>query len=143
MENILDIYNKTNNFGRLINMTFDEVQSGHVIYRMPVSKNILATPTTAHGGAIAGFMDAIIGIAALSSVVNEQKLVSTVEYKINFIKPAMHNDELTGVGKVIQKGKRIIVSKGDIFNQNKDLIATALGTFNAYPFEKSDIFSSL
>ena len=37
---------------------------------------------------------------------------------------------------MIQKGNRIIVTQGEIFctNQNR-IVATAIGTFNAYPGE--------
>ena len=123
-------------------MTFEVSQPGQVIYTMPVTENILATTSAAHGGALAAFMDSIIGVASLSSVAEEGKLVSTIEFKINYLKPAFLNDELRGIGKVIKKGKRIIISKGEIFNQKDELLAICTGTLNAYPIEKSDILRS-
>jgi len=99
----------------------------------------LATPTAIHGGMLAAMMDGIIGVAALSAVAKENKLVSTVEFKINYFKPAFLGDQLTGKGKVDHKGNRIIHASGEIYNQKNELIAKALGTLNAYPFEKSDI----
>ena len=143
MKNLLELYNKINNFGRLLNMTFEVIEPGSVIYKLAISKDLLATTSAAHGGALAAFMDAIIGVASLSAVAEEQKLVSTVEFKINFLKPALLNDQLTGIGKVIQKGKRIIIAQGEIVNQNNELLAICTGTLNAYPIEKSDVFNSL
>jgi uncharacterized protein (TIGR00369 family) len=136
MEKLLELYNKMNNFGRLINMTIEEVEHGEVRYALPITDELLATPTAAHGGAIAAFMDSIIGVAALSAVAHENKIVSTVEFKINYLKPAVMGDQLLGIGKVIQQGKRIIISQGEIFNQNNELLAIATGTLNAYPAEK-------
>lgn len=131
---LLELYKEINNFGSLLKMDFEVVSPGHVEYHMTVTKDLLATQTAAHGGALAGFMDAIIGVASLSAVAEEQKLVSTVEFKINFLQPALLNDQLKGEGKVIQKGKRIIVAEGKIYNQNDELLCTCLGTLNAYSY---------
>ena len=142
MESPLVLYNKINNFGRLLDMKFEVTEPGRIIYSMPVTEDILATTSTAHGGALAAFMDAIIGVASLSAVAEEGKLVSTVEFKINYLTPALLNDQLRGFGKVIKKGKRIIITQGKIFNQKDELLAICTGTLNAYPIEKSDILSS-
>lgn len=103
----------------------------------------MATPTAIHGGMLAAMMDGIIGVAALTTVASEQKIVSTVEFKINYLKPAFLGDLLTGKGKVDHKGNRIIHASGEIYNQKNELIAKAIGTLNAYPIEKSDIVQYL
>jgi len=139
MEDLITIYNKTNQFGQENNFILNIVNDGEITYEMEVKEKHLATPTTIHGGVLSALMDATIGVAALSATYKNNQLVSTVEFKINFIKPAFLGDTLKGFGKIDNKGKRIIFSSGSIFNQNGDLIATGMGTFNAYPFEKSDI----
>jgi len=88
---------------------------------------------------LAAMMDGVLGVAALSLSASENKLVSTVEFKINYFKPVHLSDNLTGYGRVDHKGKRIIISSGEIYNQNKELVAKGMGTFNAYPFDKSDV----
>ncbi len=88
---------------------------------------------------IAAMMDGVIGVAALSLVASEGRLVSTVEYKINYFKPVNLGDILLGKGKVDNIGQRIIHSSGEIYNQNNEVVAKAMGTFNAYPIEKSDV----
>lgn len=122
-----------------MDMEVEITEPGNITYYLTVKKEHLATPTAMHGGAMSGFMDAIIGVAALSVVAKENKLVSTIEFKINFLKPAYLNDQLKGIGKVIKKGNRIIIARGDVYNQHEELIATATGTLNAYPFDKSDL----
>lgn len=117
------------------------IKSGVITYEMEVLQKHLATPTAMHGGMLAAMMDGILGVAALSAVANENKLVSTVEYKINYFKPAYLGDLLKGEGRVDHKGKRIISSSGEIFNQNGEMIAKAIGTLNAYPYEKSDLIN--
>lgn len=139
MEKLLKIYNQTNQFGRENNLKLTVIKPGEITYEMEVLPKHLATPTVIHGGMIAALMDGVIGVAALSLVAPENKLVSTVEYKINYFKPAFLGDVLIGKGKVDHQGKRIIHSSGELYNQHNELIAKAMGTFNAYPFEKSDV----
>ena len=142
MESPLVLYNKINNFGRLLDMKFEVSEPGRVIYSMPITEDILATTSAAQGGAMAAIKEAKIGVASLSAVAEEGKLVSTVEFKINYLKPAFLNDQLRGFGKVIKKGKRIIISQGEILNQKDELLAICTGTLNAYPVEKNDILGS-
>lgn len=142
MENFTEIlmakYAETNQYGRTNGMELISYENGHIEYRMEITKEHLATPTTAHGGIIAGYMDGIIGVAALTESSKNLNLVSTVEFKINYLKPAFVGDVLLGSGFIISAGKRIIIAKGEIKNEKSgELIAVAIGTFNAYPYQKS------
>jgi len=139
MEKLIEIYNQVNHFGRENNMILTVVKPGEIIYEMEIKEKHLATVTTAHGGVIAAMMDGVLGVAALSLVAQDRKLVSTVEFKLNYFKPAYLGDVLKGHGKVDFSGRRILSCSGEIYNQKGDLVAKAMGTFNAYPFEKSDM----
>lgn len=120
-------------------MDYKVISPGHIEYNMLVKEEHLATKTAMHGGALAGLMDGVLGVAALSMVQIEEKAVSTIEFKINYLNAAFLGDILKGEGKVISRGKRILIVEGKIYNQKNELIVTATGTFNAYPFEKSDM----
>lgn len=139
MQKLIELYNQVNQFGLENDLKLSIIKPGEIIYKMEVLKKHLATPTAIHGGMISGMMDGVLGVAALTTVAKDEKLVSTVEFKINFIKPAFLGDKLTGKGKVDHKGNRIIHASGEIYNQNNELIAKAIGTLNAYPISKSDI----
>lgn len=136
MNEILKAYDKTNEFGRLFNMTYEIIKPGEVEYAMTVNSSFLATSKAMHGGALAGFMDAVVGVAALSVSSLKRNVVSTIEIKINYLKPVFLNDQLKGIGTVVSEGNRIIVCKGVIYNQNAELVAIATSTLNAYPFSK-------
>ncbi|MBX7095204.1 MAG: PaaI family thioesterase [Flavobacteriales bacterium] len=136
MKAIIDEYNKVNHFGRFLGMHFNILSPGEVEYHLEITESLLATETAAHGGVLAGFMDAILGVAALSVVAEEGKRVATLELKISFLAPALCNDQLSGKGSVIKKGSRIVFSEGSIYNQNGLLIAKGSGTFTAYPAEQ-------
>lgn len=135
-EKILELYNEMNNFGRMMNMHFEVIRAGEIVYHLEITAEHLATREVAHGGALAGYMDAILGVAALSGIGDEGKLVSTLEFKITYLSPARKGDQLKGIGKVIKKGKRMVFAEGEIINQNNEVIAKGTGTFIAYPVEK-------
>jgi uncharacterized protein (TIGR00369 family) len=144
MHKILRLYNSINNYGTINNLDLEIIADGHIRYTMPVKQEHLATPIAIHGGVMAAFMDALLGVAALSASCHEGKLVSTIEFKINYFAPARPGDVLVGEGKVIQKGNRIIVAEADVKVQGADhQVAKGLGTFSAYPIEKSGILTHL
>ncbi len=148
-------------------MHFNIISEGEVEYFLKITQDHLATPHAAHGGVISALADAALGVCALSAVHKENKVVSTVEYKINFLSPALLNDELYAHAKVLQKGKRILIVECSIFSHlphavreyprnegegvktqqvdsaqaedggGKKLIAKATGTFNAYDAVKA------
>ena len=136
---LVEQYDAANHFGRTLGMEYKIIEPGHIHYKLTVKPEHLATPMAAHGGVISALMDGLLGVAALSSVYEEKKVVSTIEFKINFMAPALLDDELLGIAKVEQKGNRLIIVSGEITCPKRDnvIIAKALGTFNAYPAEKA------
>lgn len=131
-------YQETNEFGKYAGLELEKFEADGIRYRLEIKAEHLATPTTAHGGVIAGYMDGVLGLAALYASSEHAKLVSTVEFKINFLTPVYLGDVLIGEGKVVSKGNRIIVAEGLIYkSQSGEKVAIATGTFNAYPYEKS------
>ena len=137
-EKLIEYYGRSNQFGRLHGMELTRFEADGIEYRMEVREEHLATPTTAHGGLVAGYMDGVLGVAALHASSEHGRLVSTVEFKINYLAPVFKGDILIGKGKVLSAGQRIIVSVGEIINEKSGhQVAIATGTFNSYPYEKS------
>ncbi|MGB0933681.1 MAG: PaaI family thioesterase [Lishizhenia sp.] len=137
---IIKRYKQFNNFGREQNMDFKLLSPGEIEYYFKVQEKHLATPNVVHGGAIAGFMDATLAVAGLSYTLEDNNVVSTVEFKINYLKPAFLGEELIGRGKLISAGKRILFVEADIITQRDGeniIIATGSGTLNAYPASKA------
>ena len=136
---LIEKYSRYNHFGRLLGMELTEIAQGKISYRLTVTEQHLATPNAAHGGLIAALMDGMLGVASLSLVANDNKVVSTVEYKTSFYSPALLGDVLEGKAWVDKPGKRILFTMGEIIaiNRNNIVIAKGNGTFNAYPAEKA------
>lgn len=138
--NFIDIFKSINKFDLDNQLTFEIHSPGHITYKMTVQEKHLSSPNIAHGAAIAGFMDCVLGLSALSEAITRDNLTSTVEFKINYIRPVKLGEELVGTGKVVHKGKSLIISSGEI-RVNGELVAMGQGTFNTYPFSKKDFLN--
>lgn len=141
---ILDLYHEINAFGKDQGLKFEWIADGEIAYELVVEERHLATPTVAHGGVMAAFMDCILGVSALSVSSKNGKLVSTLELKISYLEPVVLGDTIRGVGKVIREGNRILFSEGEIRRKSDGVIvARGSGTFNAYPIEKSGVLEQV
>ena len=136
---LIEQYIANNHFGKTLGMDFKIIEPGLVHYFITIKQEHLATPLAAHGGVISALMDGLLGVTALSVSANDHHIVSTIEFKINFLSAAFEGDTLKGIGKVENQGKRLIVTSGGIIcpDRNNIIIAKAMGTFNTYPAEKA------
>jgi uncharacterized protein (TIGR00369 family) len=136
---LIEEYEKTNHFGRALGMKLSVINPGHIFYDLKITNEHLAIPGVGHGGVVAALIDGALGVAGLSLAAEENKVVSTVEFKVNYLRPALLNDEVKCEAKVIHEGKRLMHIEARVTNQNKVLIATSAGTFNKYPAEKTGL----
>ena len=133
---LIDRYNESNLFGKENNLILKVLDKGHIEYQMKLEEKHMALSDVVHGGAIAGLMDAVLSVAAFSQVADENKQVATVEFKINYLKSVKKKSILKGIGTVIKNGERLMVTKGEIFDEKGDLVAIGTGTI--IPFQKKN-----
>lgn len=138
LEQFVTLFRSFNKYDIDNGLTFEIQEPGTITYKMKILEKHLSSPNTAHGAVLAGFMDCVLGFSALSLAVTQGNLTSTVEFKINYIRPVMLNEEISGTGKVVHKGKSLIISSAEVKNAKGELIALGQGTFNTYPFNKKD-----
>lgn len=134
-------YNQINRCGQANGLVLSVPAPGRAEYRMVIRDEHLSSPGTAHGGVLAGLMDAVLGAAALTLAFTTGELVSTVEFKINYLQPVHLGDELRATAQVEHAGKSIIVVSGTIYRPvpataADPAVAQGLGTFNRYPAHK-------
>jgi uncharacterized protein (TIGR00369 family) len=87
-----------------------------------------------HAGVISTMADHTAGYAAYTTVSDAFRIL-TIEFKINFFKPAVGKDMICR-SKVVNNGKTIKVSESEIFSLNEDqekLVAKAMVTLIAVP----------
>lgn len=141
MKNFVELFKSINKYDIDNGLSFEIHSPGSITYKMQVQEQHLSSPETAHGAAIAGMMDCTLGLSALSLAIQTDNLTSTVEFKINYIRPAKFGETLVGTGKVIHQGKSLIISSGEIRTEAGELVAMGQGTFNTYPFAKKDFLN--
>jgi uncharacterized protein (TIGR00369 family) len=88
----------------------------------------------AHAGVMATIADHTAGYAAFSVVTKDYRIL-TLEFKINFLRPAT-GDGLVCRARVVKEGKNILVADSEVFSQGngeEKLVAKALVTLMAVP----------
>ena len=137
---VTQLYKAFNFFDKNLDLELNEKGLGDIEYKLTIVQKHLSSPGVGHGGVVAAMMDAVIGTTALSQVFHEKKLVSTVEFKINYFKPILEGDILIGTGQIEFQGKSIIACSGKIIKLHSgELVSKSLGTFNIYPMEKREL----
>ncbi len=135
-EELERLFRQHSNFDRTLGLELEIFGPGKVTYSLTIDQRHLSTATISHGGVIAGMMDNVLGVTALSQAVTLGQLVSTVEFKLNYLRPARLGDRLVGNAQIDFQGKSLIVTSGAIFC-GTDIISKGQGTFNLYPLGQS------
>ena len=87
-----------------------------------------------HAGVLATLADHTAGYSAYT-VVPENIVILTIEFKINYFKPAI-GAEIVCRSRVINKGKKIIVAESELFDivdEKERLVSKATVTLAAIP----------
>lgn len=79
------------------------------------------------GGLIAAFADALLG-GATSAHLPEDRYPALAEMKISIFRPAPAGTGLTGTGRVLKSGARVLFAEAEVFSADGDLVAKASGT---------------
>lgn len=90
-----------------------------------------------HAGVMATMADHTAGYAAFTTVPEDFQIL-TIEFKVNFLRPAYGN-ELVCRSRVIREGTQIIISESEVFDRREEsetLVAKALVTLMAVHKEK-------
>jgi uncharacterized protein (TIGR00369 family) len=93
--------------------TLSSVHAGEVVIEMPVSSAVSQQHGFVHAGAVTSIVDSACGYAALT-LMPEGSEVLAVEFKINFVAPAV-GAHIRAVGSVIKAGKTITLARGEAF----------------------------
>ena len=98
-----------------------------VTFTWVVPREYCNTAGNVQGGILAAFADSVLG-AAVSAHLPEDRYPALAEMKISIFRPAPEGAELTGTGRVVKPGKRLLFSEAEITDADGRLIAKASGT---------------
>ncbi|SFE88851.1 uncharacterized domain 1-containing protein [Chitinophaga sp. CF118] len=113
-----------------LNAQLIEVEKGQVKITCEFSEALTQQHGFFHAGVATSIVDTACGYAALTMMPDNSEVL-TVEFKINFLKPA-HTPALIAIGKVLQSGKTLTICEGYVFDKNEEkLIARMTATMIA------------
>ena len=92
-----------------------------------VPENLCNSAGTLQGGVLAAFADAVLGGAAALHL-EEDHYPALAEMKISVVRPAPAGTVLTGMGKVLKAGRRVLFVEAEITDGEGRLIAKASAT---------------
>lgn len=120
--------NAMKNIGAVIT----QIGSGTVTIELPFRTDLTQQNGFIHAGIVTMIVDTACGYAAYS-LMPSTAAVLTVEYKVNFISPAI-GDKLIARGRVLKPGRTLMACLGEVHavaDGKEKLVATMLATMIA------------
>lgn len=111
---------------KLVGFRCVDVAAGRAVFEMDAGPQHANPMGTLHGGVLCDLADAAMGIA-FASTLDEGESFTTLELKINFLKPVW-NAHLRAEGRVVKRGKTVGMTECDVTDEKGSLVARASST---------------
>lgn len=111
---------------RLIGFRLASVQPGQALIEFEATERHANPMGTLHGGVLCDIADAAMG-TAYASTLEEGETYTTLELKINFLKPVW-SARLQALGRVVKRGRTIGLVECDVTDEKGHLVARATST---------------
>jgi len=111
---------------KLIGFDVIWVEPGKAVVELKATQRHANPMGTLHGGVLCDIADAAMGIAYASNL-NEGESFTTLELKINFLKPVW-NARLLATAYVVKQGRTMGLVECDITDEKDSLVARATST---------------
>lgn len=112
--------------GELIGMRVVEASLDRAVFEMEASRRHANPMGTLHGGVLADIADGAMGVA-WATALTEGETFTTLELKINFLKPVW-NATLRAEAQVVRRGRTVGLVQCEIRDEKGDLVAFATST---------------
>ncbi|MBW2050072.1 MAG: PaaI family thioesterase [Deltaproteobacteria bacterium] len=126
-ESIVDHMKNHNHFWALLGMEIVDMKKGWARIRLPYGEKLANGVGVAHGGAIFSPADSAVGMA-LAGMLNSDETISTLEMKINYLKP-VSGGVITAEAWIIHRGSHTAIGDVEVSNEKGELVAKGLATF--------------
>ena len=111
---------------RLIGFDIVSVKPGEAVAELQATEAHANPMGTLHGGVLCDIADLAMGIA-YSSNLGEGESFTTLELKINFLKPVW-KARLTAVARVVKQGRTVGLVECDVTDEKGSLVARVTST---------------
>ena len=110
----------------LIGFTLAEAEPGRAVVTLDADRRHANPMGTVHGGVLCDIADAAMGIA-YAATLDEGESFTTLELKINFLKP-VRAGRLVATGRVVKDGHTVGLVECDVLDDKERLVARASST---------------
>ena len=111
---------------QLIGFRIVSIENGQAVAEFQAEERHANPMGTLHGGVLCDVADAAMGMA-FSSTLQDGESFTTLELKINFLKP-IWKEKLRAFGRVVKSGKTIVLVECDVVDEKDQLVAHATST---------------
>lgn len=115
---------------RLIGMRAVSASEGTAVLELRVGEEHHQAYGSAHGGVLAGLIDAAMGLAILGAAPDGEGC-ATIEMKLNYTAPAVRGT-LTATGRILHEGRRMVVASAEARDDAGVLVSAGQGTFQRF-----------
>ena len=110
----------------LIGFRLTAIEAGRAVVEFEATERHANPMGTLHGGVLCDIADAAMGLA-YAATLDEGESFTTLELKINFLKPVWQA-RLWATGRVVKRGRTVGLTECDVTDERGDLIARATST---------------
>ena len=121
---------------KLVGFRPTSVGEGKAVFELQAGPQHANPMGTLHGGVLCDVADAAMGVA-YASTLGEGETFTTLELKINFLRP-FRNVTLTATARVVKSGRTIGLTECDVTDPEGRLIARAMSTCMTLRGESSE-----
>ena len=121
--------------GQLVGFKLTAIEKGRAVIELEATERHANPMGTLHGGILCDIADAAMGMA-YASLLDSGESFTTLELKINFLKP-IWNAKLQAIGKVVKSGRTVGLVECDVLNEKQQLVARASSTCMTLRDEKA------
>lgn len=114
-------------FNRHVGLRLVRLHKDGVTIECPMRPELLNGSNVLHGGVTATLADVAVGMA-LARHLGRPRSATTVEMKINYLRPVAHG-KITARSHLVKVGSRLCCGRVEIFDGEKRPVAAALITY--------------
>jgi uncharacterized protein (TIGR00369 family) len=113
---------------QLVGFRMTEAREGVVVMELDVEERHTSPPGSAHGGILVDVADAAMGCAYGTLLDDENATWTTVELKVNYLRPGWPGTHVRAEGRVVHAGRTLALTECDVTNEEGKLLARASST---------------
>ena len=126
-ETLLTRMQEESPYWTLLGLEIADIKKGWAKVRLPFARKLVHPLGIAHGGAIFSAADSAVAMA-LIGLVERDETFTTIEMKINYLRP-FDKGEIVAEARIIHRGGKTALGDVEVRNGDGTLIAKGLATY--------------